>query len=266
MCQSSNFCWKQGKPSCGSGHKMITWSYFSRDSLLIVIFFFFNAFHQAAGRAEAGLLAPRAPCHRLSLKGNTPSSFSPPSTSPPSDSCRHPGGRLQHTLTPTDRQTCCSLFFPSFWIRTAGGRFSGLSDLVVASWSRFASLSSFSRCRFQRTYATTLMVFHLSSSFKRCLLLHFSYTEKGTITRPPCPESAVYSVFFFSLSPSGHGGEWEHKNVSVYAQNCMTLLLFPSCLPQPVISTDSPHDIFCHRILLSAWCACLTPPSKPLNK
>lgn len=73
------------------------------------------------------------------------------------------------------------------------------------------------------------------------------------------------SVFFFSLSLSGHGGEWEHKNVSVYAQNYQMLLLFPSCLPQPVIATNSPPRHFlCHRILLSAWCACLTPPIKAI--
>lgn len=45
---------------------------------------FFYAFHQTAGRAEAGLLAPRAPCRRLTLKGNLPSSFSPPPSINPS--------------------------------------------------------------------------------------------------------------------------------------------------------------------------------------
>lgn len=54
-----------------TGHKMIMWSCFPRVSSSSSLFFFY-AFHQTAGRAEAGLLAPRAPCHPLSLKGNLP--------------------------------------------------------------------------------------------------------------------------------------------------------------------------------------------------
>lgn len=273
MCQTSNFSWQQGKSSCGSltlrvfnhisnSHKMITWSYCPRVSSSLS--FFFYAFHQTAGRAEAGLLATRAPCHRLSLKGNlTIILFT-------SIRLLHTPGRKAptHSDIPTNRLALFILSLPPTLPPLGSGPqewcSSGLSDLLVAFWTQTAShnskafLSVASRGPMQRPSCFPSIL----QLKKVPLIALFLYRERCNNSTAQSRICCSSSVFFFSLSLSGHGGEWEHKNVSVYAQNYQTLLLFHSCLPQPVISTDSPHDIFC----ATAWCARLTPPIKAIKQ
>lgn len=278
MCQTSNFSWQQGKSSCGSltlrvfnhisnSHKMITWSYCPRVSSSLSFFFTLSTKQQAEQRRVS--LPREPPATVWVLKETLPSSFSPPSTSPPSDCCTHPGGRLQHTLT--SPQTDLLLFIlslpptlpplgsgPQEWCS------SGLSDLLVAFWTQTAShnskafLSVASRGPMQRPSCFPSIL----QLKKVPLIALFLYRERCNNSTAQSRICCSSSVFFFSLSLSGHGGEWEHKNVSVYAQNYQTLLLFHSCLPQPVISTDSPHDIFC----ATAWCARLTPPIKAIKQ
>lgn len=254
------------------------------------LFFFFYAFHHTAGRAEAGLLAPRAPCHRLSLKRKP--SHHPFHLHPHHSSIRHlqthPGKKAPthpaHPSTHADRLAALSppppphssSSSPSFWIRTAGGRSSGLSHLVVAPWTQAGSrnckafLSVASRGPMQRlSWFPSLL-----SSLKRCLLLHFSPpTEKGAITRPPRPESAAHPLFSSSLYLSAVTGVSENTKT---CQSMHRTIRHSSCIPpvllQPVIPPPPPtprHFFVPQNSAVSVMCSFdppAPPQSKPLNK
>lgn len=97
--------------------------------LILPCFFFFFLCDRTAGRAEAGPLAPRAPCRPSTLRGETlPSSLSPPYSSQPhpmfslSSPTKHtaakeslkpnvksPGGGRLSPLSPSTKQEAAPL-------------------------------------------------------------------------------------------------------------------------------------------------------------
>lgn len=212
---------------------MITWSSFPRVSSSSSFFFFFtlSTKQQAEQRQVSSPREPPATAWVLKETFNLPIILL---TSIHLSSIRQlqtPGRKAPtHSDPPTDRRAALYPFppssSPSFWIRRT---FLWTFRSWVASWTQAGShiVKLFSvwlpedLCNDAHAFCLFL---------KRCLLLHFSSAEKGAITRPLRPESAVHPLFSSSLYLSAVTG------VSENTKTCQSMhrTIRRSCCFSPV--------------------------------
>lgn len=110
--------------------------------------------------------------------------------------------------------------------------------------------------------------FRLFCSLNRCLLLHFSSTEKGAITRPLRPESAVHPLFSSSLYLSAVTGVSENtKTCQSMHRTIRRSSCFPPVSPSLYFQPIPPTTFFVpQNSAVSVMCLFDPPPIKAIKQ